>query len=159
LTFLFLTTYSSAQDSVALKQQYYFQYLYDSSTNKIEYSCGWEGFYSNNLYCIRHLISDSRFDLIVKLPDSKTASTKYLAAKTLLLTEKKMKLKLDSQTINKIELLKQNEETIPFCTGCTGIWIISIDNLLDKKSKSPMAKRMNDWINSSFMKRNKHNRK
>ena len=150
LTILFLANYSSAQDSLALKQQYCFHYLQDSTLNRIDYGCGWAGLTSTNLYYFRYLISGNRFDLISKLLDSETASTRYLAAASIIRADKKSHFKPDSLTVLKIKVVTQDKETIPFCSGCTGHWNYSIKRLLDKKEKTPMAKWTNDWIDDSF---------
>lgn len=141
-----------AQDSLVLKQEYYFRCLNDSTPNRIDFGCGWVGITSNNLYYIRVLISENRFDLISELLDSKTASTRYLAAASLICAGKKSYYTPDSLTASNIERVKRDKEEIPFCSGCSGHWSYSIKALLAKKSKCPMAKWTNNWIDDSFKK-------
>jgi hypothetical protein len=148
----FLVTCSSAQDSFELKNQYHFNYLNDSSTNKIGFGCGWASIKTDNLYHICELISENRFDLMLKLLDSKIASSRYLAALSLIRADKNSVYKLDSLTGLKIETLKQDNEKISFCVGCTGQWIFSLKTLLEKKSKAPMANTTERWIKDCFEK-------
>ncbi len=148
--FFFLANFSSAQDSIALKQLYYFHYLNDSTLNRIDFGCGWSGIFLTNLHYFRYLISGNRFDLISKLLDSKTASTRYLAAAAIICSDRKSHYKLDSLTVLKIEIVKQDQNTIPFCSGCTGHWNYSINSLLEMKEKNPIANWINDWIDDSF---------
>lgn len=150
LAFFCLAQYSRAQDSLALQQQKYFQYLNDSTKNKIECGCGYSGRISDNLYLIRELIADNRFNLITNLLDSKIASTRYLAALSILRATKKSRFKPDSLTMTKIEELKQDNEIINFCRGCTGRWSLSIKTLLDKKEKPPLSKFIQRWIDDSL---------
>jgi hypothetical protein len=148
-----LVTCSSAHDSIELKNQYHFNYLNDSSVNKIGFGCGGAGLTSDNLYHICELISENRFDLIVKLLDSKIASSRYLAALSLIRADKKSVYKSDSLTGLKIETLRQDKEKISFCVGCTGQWIFSLKILLEKKSKAPMANWTERWIKDCFKNR------
>lgn len=150
LMILILADHTSAQDSLALKQQYYYQYLNDSTANRIEYGCTLVGNFSENLFLIRSLISENRYDIISSLLDSKTASTRYLAAVSIMQAEKKTQYKPDSLTVLKMKSILQDNAEIYFCSGRSGRWSYSIKQLLDKKEKTAMAKWTKDWIDESF---------
>lgn len=139
-TFLLLHNVVLAQDSLEIKDQNTLRYMNDSTENRISVGCGWAGIPTSNIYIIRDLISEERFDLIGKLLDSNTPSTQYLAAVSLLRANKKSGFFLDSSTLQKISILQQSEEVIYFCSGCTRRWSNSLKSLLDKKSKDYMTK-------------------
>lgn len=139
-----------AQESDSIFQQKCFIYLRDSSENKIDY--GWVGIDSKNLYCIRELISGKRFDLITQLLDSKTPSTRYLAAEALIYADEHSIFVLDPTTCSLLNSLKSDNDIIPFRSGCSGHWTHSIKVLLNKKSKSVMVKWTRDWIRESYEK-------
>ena len=139
-----------AQESDSLFQQKCFMYLRDSSKNRIDYGCGWVGTDSENLYYIKALISENRFDLITRLLDSETPATRYLAAEALIYADEHSVFILDSSTISKLNSLRKDRDEISFCSGCTGHWSHSIKTLLDKKSKSVMGKWTKDWIKSCY---------
>ncbi len=141
-----------AQDSLVLKQLSCYHYLYDSTENKIGFGCGFVGVTTTNLYLIRELIIYSRFDLISKLLDSKITSTRYLSCVALIQANKGSYISIDSITQAKINLLKKDKHTIPFCNGCTRSGTYTINNLLDKKSKIHFAEWTEAWMIDSFKK-------
>jgi len=149
ICFAFWTT-SSAQDSSSQAQESYYQILMDSSSDRIDYGCGWGGHYSENLWIIHDLIIYKRFDLISKLLDSPTPSTSYLAAVALLRANKKKRIPLDSITDLKLKALKNDPAKISFCSGCTGHWHYSISHLLTTKERSSMAIWTRHWIDDSL---------
>jgi len=147
-----------AQESDSLYYQKSFNYLRDSSENKIDYGFGWVGIDSDNIYHIRELISGKHFDLITQLLDSKVPATRYLAAEALIYANDHSIFVLDSTTTSLLNTLKSDKDIIPFRSGCTGQWTYSIRVLLNKKSKSVMGKWTRNWIRDSYENMRKQNR-
>jgi len=140
-----------AQDSSARAQEMYYQVLMDSTFNQIDFGCGWAGqHYTENLWMIESLIIDNRFDLISKLLDSQTPSTRYLAAVALLRANKKHRHELDSFTKTKLKALKQDSARIRYCSGCIIFLTYSIGELLTTKKRSGLAILTKHWIDDSL---------
>lgn len=121
--------------------------LKNSSENQIKFSCGRTGKTSDNLFYIRTLIREQRFDLIEQLLNSDVPATKYLSIVTLLHAKK---LALYQTDLIPIDKRTNKNEIIAFCSGCTIHESNSIHALLKANSKITVQNQVVKWIVESF---------
>jgi hypothetical protein len=141
---------ADAQDSLGAIQENTFRYLHDSSDNHLGLSCGFAGSTTDNFYYIRDLITYKRFDLVEKLLFSSIPATRYLAAQTLISSEKRTLWTTDSLTRLKIVQLKSDTEKIYDCKGCIIGRGNRLKNLLKKHSTARLARVTKKWIRDSL---------
>ena len=132
LPFFIITVKAQSYDSIHIEKS--FKYLEDSCKNFISFACNANGMPSENTFKYMDLIISERYDLIEKLLYSDNPSNQFLSVIILEFLEKKRKITINDIVKKQISGIKQSEEIISVCRGCTYHNQLSLKELLTTKN-------------------------
>jgi len=136
LTFLFLfviLTFANAQENI-------------DKNEMVGFACYFEGSQSKTVKKVTEKLENKKYKSISKLLTSKNNAERYMAVITLEKLSELNKYKLNENEKNLIAGIKQSNELVSICSGCTYFEKVPLKEIL-KKEKILFAQ---NWLNYYF---------
>lgn len=93
---------------------------------------------------------DKQFDNIRRLLNSDLPAEQFLATFTLEKLSTKKELEITESELKRIEEIKNSNQLVPFCSGCT-LWIeVPLKDLFEKKTKDVVYAGADNWFDTYY---------
>ena len=129
------------------------QFDWDSKNwNKesLGFGCSVDGQMTKPVLNINQLLMEKRFDEIRQLLNSDLPADQFLATFVLEKLNTKKELKITSHELERIKEIKNSNEMVPFCSGCT-LWIeIPLKDLFDEEKRDVVFARADNWFDTYY---------
>src|SRR6185369_16686666 len=129
------------------------QFDWDSKNwNKesLGFGCSVDGQMTKPVLNINQLLMEKGFDEIRQLLNSDLPADQFLATFVLEKLNTKKELKITSHELERIKEIKNSNEMVPFCSGCT-LWIeIPLKALFDEEKRDVVFARADTWFDTYY---------
>lgn len=124
------------------------------------FGCSIGGEMTKPVFNMTVFIMDKQFKKIRQLLSSDLPADQFLATFTLEKLSEKRELKITDNDLKRINEIKNSNEMVPFCSGCT-LWTeIPLKDLFDQKTKGVVTASADYWFDTYYKtyyeKKNKH---
>lgn len=138
---LFFSVGSSAQHNWDSK---------DWNKESLGFGCSVDGQMTKPVLRMTEFFMKKRFDKIRLLLDSDLPVDQYLATITLEKLKAKKELEITDDELKRIKEIKESEQLVPFCSGCT-LWTdIPLKDLFDEKTKGIVSASADNWFDTYY---------
>lgn len=129
------------------------QHDWDSKTwNKesLGFGCSVDGQMTKPVLNMTELFIEKRFNKIRQLLNSEVSADQYLATFVLERLESKKELEITGDERQRINEIKNSNESVPFCSGCT-LWTeIRLKDLFDEKNQNIVFPSAENWFDNFY---------
>lgn len=127
------------------------------------FGCSVDGQMTKPVLNMTELFMEKRFDKIRQFLNSEVPADQYLATFVLERLESKKELKITGDERQRINEIKNSNEIVPFCSGCT-LWTeMPLKDLFDEKNQNIVFASAENWFDNFYKvyykQRNRKNQK